>query len=514
MKNSLKLVICIAFFMAFIMNDVNSKSDLKKNPTSQEPQKKTPTESPFNSHIEDSWKVDVVKFNGTAVSGCIKESNGSGLSIDTLAGIYIVPSSKIESITKAIPGESALALGVQLLKQGSFDRARIYFQKAQDFPLWRKYAIEALSELEEQVKKNKGTQSNSEKQEIENLIHQKGLQAGISALKTKYQQQNEYWGSFRGKLHLMMARERLDHMDVKEAEMHLAMAEQYGVEPEKWKKVKDEITAVKRQNLLYGKSFDIANLFPKPTPTLSVLTAKQKLPTDKRPLNLIVTSTYTPSATDVPTPEVKDETISFNSQILLSETPFITKGQENTDSTTESNSLVVYETKMQDNTSRYSTKEPSTSFTENLLGWILGTMGEEIIIIPLPLFLIFVTPLRKKILSARYDESEESSRGSSGFSKENQQQRNKETQSEEINDDAKKPTGEYHSKDEGYYAKILRLGECYTPEEIKDHYRELANQYHPDKVFGLGQKLKDIAEQEMKQINEAYGFFKTKYDCK
>lgn len=245
---------------------------------------------PILSSAEKAAKMDAVTFNGTTVTGCIKENNGVGISIDTFAGIYIVPSAKIESVTRSNPGESCLVFGLQLMKQGSLERARNYLQKAQGFSSWRKTATDALNQLEDQVQKNKEVQSNNEKQEIENLIRQKGLQAGIKALKTKYQQENEYWGSFRGKLHLMMAKERLDHLDVKEAEMHLALAEQYGIEPEKWQKVKDEIVAVKRQNLLYGKSFDIAKLFPKPKPkiepkssTLTALAAKAQSIGEKTP---------------------------------------------------------------------------------------------------------------------------------------------------------------------------------------------------------------------------------------
>lgn len=34
---------------------------------------------------------------------------------------------------------------------------------------------------------------------------------------------------------------------------------------------------------------------------------------------------------------------------------------------------------------------------------------------------------------------------------------------------------------------------------------------HPDKVHQLGEKLKEVAEQEMKKINEAYNYFERKY---
>ena len=48
--------------------------------------------------------------------------------------------------------------------------------------------------------------------------------------------------------------------------------------------------------------------------------------------------------------------------------------------------------------------------------------------------------------------------------------------------------------------------------DVRKKYRELAAQYHPDKVNHLGEKLRKVAEQEMKEINEANEFFKKKYD--
>ncbi len=65
--------------------------------------------------------------------------------------------------------------------------------------------------------------------------------------------------------------------------------------------------------------------------------------------------------------------------------------------------------------------------------------------------------------------------------------------------------------DEQHYARVLGLHGPTTPDDIKKKYRELVAQYHPDKVSHLGEKLQTVAEEEMKNLNEAYGFFKKKY---
>jgi len=68
-----------------------------------------------------------------------------------------------------------------------------------------------------------------------------------------------------------------------------------------------------------------------------------------------------------------------------------------------------------------------------------------------------------------------------------------------------------HHRDERHYGKVLGLQGQITREDVRRRYRELVSQYHPDKVNHLGAKLRALAEQEMKEINEAYTYFKDKY---
>ena len=63
-------------------------------------------------------------------------------------------------------------------------------------------------------------------------------------------------------------------------------------------------------------------------------------------------------------------------------------------------------------------------------------------------------------------------------------------------------------KNAHYYGRILDLKGRVSFEDIKRRYRELVAQYHPDKVSHLGPKLKAVAENEIKEINEAFQFFR------
>jgi DnaJ-domain-containing protein 1 len=66
-------------------------------------------------------------------------------------------------------------------------------------------------------------------------------------------------------------------------------------------------------------------------------------------------------------------------------------------------------------------------------------------------------------------------------------------------------------KDEQYYRNVLGLNANFTRDDVRRKYRNLATKYHPDRVNHLGDKLKETAEREMKEINEAFDFFKNKY---
>ncbi|MDA8164216.1 MAG: J domain-containing protein [Desulfobacteraceae bacterium] len=48
-------------------------------------------------------------------------------------------------------------------------------------------------------------------------------------------------------------------------------------------------------------------------------------------------------------------------------------------------------------------------------------------------------------------------------------------------------------------------------DRIKAAYRQLSQQYHPDKVAHLGEEFRKVAEEKMKEINQAYQTLKKRY---
>ncbi len=65
--------------------------------------------------------------------------------------------------------------------------------------------------------------------------------------------------------------------------------------------------------------------------------------------------------------------------------------------------------------------------------------------------------------------------------------------------------------DEARYYAVLGLEPGSGFAAVKQAYRKLSMQYHPDKVAHLGEEFRKVAEEKMKEINEAYQYFRKKY---
>lgn len=63
-----------------------------------------------------------------------------------------------------------------------------------------------------------------------------------------------------------------------------------------------------------------------------------------------------------------------------------------------------------------------------------------------------------------------------------------------------------------YFGKVLGLEGRLTKAEIRRKYLEVISKYHPDRVEGLGDELKELAERKTKEINLAYEWMKVKYN--
>lgn len=58
--------------------------------------------------------------------------------------------------------------------------------------------------------------------------------------------------------------------------------------------------------------------------------------------------------------------------------------------------------------------------------------------------------------------------------------------------------------------EVLEISPGASPSEIRQAYRTLANQYHPDKAAHLGPEFQALAEEKFKEIQQAYDELKTR----
>jgi hypothetical protein len=55
-----------------------------------------------------------------------------------------------------------------------------------------------------------------------------------------------------------------------------------------------------------------------------------------------------------------------------------------------------------------------------------------------------------------------------------------------------------------HWTRVLELPADASVEQIRDAYRRLIGQYHPDKVASLGRELQELAEAKSKDVALAY----------
>ena len=66
--------------------------------------------------------------------------------------------------------------------------------------------------------------------------------------------------------------------------------------------------------------------------------------------------------------------------------------------------------------------------------------------------------------------------------------------------------GQSHETKSPY--EVLGVKPTVSRSELAARYRELVQQYHPDKVAHLAPEFREVAEQRMKEINAAYDLLK------
>lgn len=192
--------------------------------------------------------------SGQVIEGCITFESNQSINVESVGGTVSVMRHSVSKVIHSAPGESELLLGQKLLQRNKLERAQYFLHRSAQYSAWRAESEEALQHIQDLLNQKDQQRLAQEQEEIERVIQRQGIQAGISELERRYKDENEFWGSLRGKFHLTLARDRINHLDLTQAERHLLLAEKYGVDPEDWKKVQQQLLAMRKQTLLQGPS--------------------------------------------------------------------------------------------------------------------------------------------------------------------------------------------------------------------------------------------------------------------
>lgn len=218
---------------------------------------------------DEPKNFDVLKMeNGSVLEGVILSQDGLYIEIECTGGTFTFPSSSVANVIRSNPGESMILMAQHLFQRKQLPRAEHWAKRAQAYDDWKSAGSSLLILIEEEKQKIAAQQKDKEKQDIERIIKTKGMEAGIKALQSRYEDSDEaeYWGTMRSKLHLLQALENLDHLRLKQAERHLTLAEQYGADHNEWNKVKQKLDDMKRMNTLHGRDYLITRFKQKQAP--------------------------------------------------------------------------------------------------------------------------------------------------------------------------------------------------------------------------------------------------------
>ncbi len=62
------------------------------------------------------------------------------------------------------------------------------------------------------------------------------------------------------------------------------------------------------------------------------------------------------------------------------------------------------------------------------------------------------------------------------------------------------------------YARVLGLRMPFSEEQLLARYEQLKRLHHPDRVAGLGPRMRALAEQQIEAIDEAYDYLRRSLD--
>ncbi|MFH1738749.1 MAG: lytic transglycosylase domain-containing protein [bacterium] len=159
----------------------------------------------------------------------------------TLGGEVRLPENRVDSVLRSSDGESELYLGTGFLKRGVLDSAEEWLREAQKFPAWEDAAERALAEIESARQREEEERQEAKRKQLATLIFEGNYDQGLRAIERWSSGEEDQWAGQRGRIHMILARNAVDHVNYRRADYHLQQAERAGVSGSEWQRLRDEV---------------------------------------------------------------------------------------------------------------------------------------------------------------------------------------------------------------------------------------------------------------------------------
>lgn len=176
-----------------------------------------------------------------SLTGHFVAQEGSVVVFSTLDAQVRLPQRRVESLDRSSEGESELYLGRQLLRRRSWDSAEGWLREAAKFPQWKQAAERALAEVEAGRQSKQEEQREAQRGELAKLIFQGNYEQGLRAIDMWSAEGEDIWAGERAHIHIILARNAVDHVEYRAADYHLEQARRAGATGPAWQRLRDEV---------------------------------------------------------------------------------------------------------------------------------------------------------------------------------------------------------------------------------------------------------------------------------
>ncbi len=181
---------------------------------------------------------------------------GHFISRDDLLTVFVtldaelsLPNQRVESVECTSEGESELFMGKQLFEKDRWEESEEWLHAAVKFEGWKDEADGVFAQIEEARRKKKQHELEKKQKRLATLVFEGDYEAGLEAIeKWSGRTGEDVWEGERGRIHMILARIAIDHLDFAGGDRHLEMARRAGIAGPEWEHLRKLVDSRRRSD--------------------------------------------------------------------------------------------------------------------------------------------------------------------------------------------------------------------------------------------------------------------------